>query len=206
MVLYFLLIVILVVLIAVAFSGNKAVAWADKMRRVNDLFHGYPEWTAPDYVRQQVRADYLAAFERLSGGAPPTPIEAAHYLSGPMLSMLTHMQGRLHMAAPFYEAISADHYVTVRGFTVDGERCLLIDRQVNRKIAVARLPYGTPWLVQAIDDGIVVYRMAYDRTLRRWKIEEYLHHIPLGSAANDHLSLYYASLFSPYASKIGREN
>lgn len=203
---YGLLVIILLGLLIVAFSGTKHVAWADKMRRMSDLFGNRTEWTAPDYVRQQVRADYLEAFYQLTHAPTLTREDAARFLSGTMLLFFREVMLYYRTDPRFFETLRADHYVMVRGFSADGERCLLFDRQTNRKVTLLRVKDLKPWFTQAIDDAVYVYRMVYDRSLRRWKIESFLYQIPLSVGNDKHLFLYPSSVLSAHLPKIGREN
>ncbi len=204
--LYGLLLVLLLGLIVVAFSGTKHVAWADKMRRMSDLLGNRAEWTAPDYVRQQVRADYLDAFYQLTHAPMLTREAAERYLSGTMLLFFREVMLYYRTDPRFFETLCADHYVMVRSFSEDGERCLLFDRQTNRKVTLLRDKDLKPWFTQAIDDAVYVYRMVYDRSLRRWKIESFLYQIPLSVGNDKHLFLYPSTVLSPNMPKMGREN
>jgi len=203
---YAFLLLILIGLFVLAFSGTKHVAWADKMRRVNELLGSRAEWVAPEYVRQQARADYLEAFHQLTHAPTLTREVAGRYLSGTMLLFFREVMLYYRTDPRFFETLRADHYVMVRGFSADGERCLLFDRQTNRKVTLLRAKDLKPWLTQAIDDAVYVYRMAYDRSMRRWKIESFLYQIPLSADSDAHLFLYHPSLSSAYLPKIGREN
>lgn len=203
---YGLLLIILSGLLILAFSGTKHVAWSDKMRRMNNLMDNRAEWTAPDYVRQQVRADYLEAFYQLTRVPTLTREAAMQYLSGTMLLFFREVMLYYRTDPRFFETLHADHYVMVRGFSADGERCLLFDRQTNRKVTLLHAKDLKPWFTQAIDDAVYVYRMVYDGALQRWKIESFLYQIPLSVGNDKHLFLYPSSVLSAHLPKMGREN
>ncbi len=204
-----LLLVLIVGIVLLSLNKQQQVVWLERMRQLNP---GTPEaeWMAPDYVRQQVRNDYLMAMRWMREAAAqdtppptphtaslvvfastnrtsrfgrrtriqplpttpdPTPDPAASHLTGPSLLRYRHFAARHAVPITYPGVLQADHRVEVRHFAPHGEECYLIDHQTAR-VMVSGLHR------QALDDSSLVYRMRYDRSARRWKIEAYVQELP----------------------------
>jgi hypothetical protein len=176
-------ILIFMLVIFLMFSDQKEVSWADKLQRLSSGT-AYAEWTAPEYVLQQVRNDYLMAI-RWQRDSVFQPLEvqvhsAESYFTGEHLEGYQQILGyhRRKNPSPFIEILHAQHMVQVRHFTNKGETCLLVDRQTERTMITHNLHQDVAPLQQALPDAMVVYQMKYERGQRRWKIERYVQEIP----------------------------
>lgn len=178
------IVLILLILATISYTGVKQVAWADKMQRLNT--GSKAEWIAPEYVLQQVRNDYLMAVRWMRESAfhsSASQLNAAPYhLTGQ--SLLRYQKILAHyrtIGTPRYlDVMQADHYVEVRQFSENGERCHLIDRQTHRSIITYDYWSHTQYLTQAVEDAALVYTMVYDKHSRRWKIDSFVQQLPLG--------------------------
>jgi hypothetical protein len=176
-------ILIFMLVIFLMFSDQKEVSWADKLQRLSSGT-SHAEWTAPEYVLQQVRNDYLMAV-RWQRDSVFQPVEvqlhaASSYFTGEHLQQYQQILGYHRRKNPmqFIEVFQAQHTVQVRHFTNKGESCLLVDRQTERMIITKDLTHDAPPLQQSLPDAMVVYQMKYERSQRRWKIERYIQEIP----------------------------
>lgn len=177
-----LIVIMTLILFLATLNGQKQVTWSDKLYRMNAGVSHKAEWMAPEFVIQQVRNDYLMAMRWLRECAfldwSSQWNAAPAFLAG---FQLERHQNILKLPAPrFRDVLRADHEVEVRHFSGDGERCLVIDRQTNRSIATYDYWTFEPCLVQALDDAALVYQMVYDKTARRWKIEQFVQELPRG--------------------------
>jgi len=173
-------------LLILAFLGEKRVAWAGRLRRVNPGSPTRAEWLGPDDVVECVRADYKQALRWLQDvalqEADAQLEQAADYLTGEMLKTHTERLKRYHMYREkpllFEGVLRADHLVDVRHFSADGEKCLVIDVQIERRMATYALQSGERVGTQHMEDATLVYQMAYDREAERWKISAFVQVLP----------------------------
>ncbi|MEQ8674408.1 MAG: hypothetical protein RLP44_06830 [Aggregatilineales bacterium] len=186
---WLILLVVLVIGGLVSLSGRKQVPWADKLYRINAGVQSKGEWLAPDDIQNDVRADYLAAMgwlqDSLLADLSYQWTSAPNMLSGTFLQrhqeILTHYKKQ---KAPRYTGIlRCTHRVEVRHFSEDGERCLVVDHQTTRRIATYDLLHHVRVITQDMGDGTVVYEMAYDKALKRWKIDAFVQELPAGWAS-----------------------
>lgn len=182
-------VVFLILIFAVllySLRGQKQVAWSDRLRWVGSDVRRQMEITAPDYVMQQVRNDYLMTMRWLRESAfhdwsdqwyaAPAYLEGYHLQRH--LKILNHHR---QSGFPQYrDVLHADHAVEVRHFADDGERCLVIDHQTHRIIATFDYWTFEPCVTQSLDDAALVYQMVYDRNSRRWKLEQFIQELPCG--------------------------
>src|SRR5262249_25544235 len=77
--------------------------------------------------------------------------------------------------------LTAAHTYSVRHFSSDGLRCLLIDRQMSRKVTTRSYWTGRVLHLQQLDDAVLVFQMAYELSEKRWKIERLVQQLPLGT-------------------------
>lgn len=162
------------------------VPWANRMRRIQHR-NAPPieEWMAPDDVVADVVADYLDDAGWLSESSL-LPIEqrwsaSPLYLSGKFLFDYRRLviQEREEGAPPFIGVLRADHHVSVRYFKAEGDMCLLVDTQTQRRMAIydarTRARAGT----QDLGSAVLVYRMIYLFD-GRWRIDRFIQQLPVG--------------------------
>lgn len=156
------------------------------MRRLQAGVGRKGEWMAPDEVVEGVRGDYLAAMRWLQEhGLAPWQYRwrvAPTYLSGPYLrrfqAILTQQDRK---GAPAVAGVlRADHQLTVRHFSEDGETCLVVDQQTQRRMATYDRRTQDRVTTQDLGDGALVFRMRYDGVERRWKIDDFVQELPQG--------------------------
>ncbi len=176
-------ILIFMLILFLMLGDHKEVSWADKLQRVSSGT-SRAEWTAPEYVLQQVRNDYLMAV-RWQRDSAFQPLEvqmnsATYYFTGEYLHHYQTLLGYHRRRHPprYTDILQAQHSVQVRHFTSNGERCLLLDRQTERSVTTCNLMQSASPLRQALTDAVVVYQMQYERSQRRWKVERYVQEIP----------------------------
>jgi hypothetical protein len=104
-------------------------------------------------------------------------------------------------------AQSAAHDITVRHFTTDGLRCLLIDRQTSRMLTTSSYWSGRVLHRQAMRDTTLVFQMAYDLEDRRWKIERLIQELPFSPHGDAHPgNRARVSLVSELPAAMGRDS
>lgn len=178
-----LLLITLLIIILTLFIGYKRTAWSDKLHTTQQNTPN-AEWSAPDYVHQQVRNDYLMATRWMKECAFIVWTEqwagAPYYFAG--LHLHRHQKiltkQRAGQRPPYRDVLDADHFVEVRHFSSDGERCLVIDHQTERSIVTYHYTTLKPCMRQSLDDAAVIYQMVYDRSASRWKIEQFVQELP----------------------------
>ncbi len=181
-----LLLVMLLVLIAMSLNGNNRVPWSDKLRRVRAGVPNRAEWMAPDPVVDQVRHDYLMALDWLQDSAlhawSQQRRHAALFLSDSFLKQYLGILRRYETARTprCIAVLRADHQVMVRRFSEDGEQCLIIDQQLQRRMATYDYDSRTRLHTQDLGNCAVVYQMAYDKKRQRWQIAAFIQRLPLG--------------------------
>jgi hypothetical protein len=90
------------------------------------------------------------------------------------------MQYRSRGLPRCYGVLRADHLVQVRQFSDDGERCLVIDRQMQRRMATYNTRTRSRVSTQDLGSGAVLYAMVYVAKERRWKIDSLIQELPIG--------------------------
>jgi hypothetical protein len=174
---------IVVCVVIMSLNGKNRVPWSNKLRR---LHVSVPEWMAPAPVVKQVRNDYLGALDWLQASALKSfshqSAAAPLYLSGRQLRRhRTIIQQYQNIAPPQVVAVlRADHRVYVRRFSEDGERCLVIDQQTQRRMATYDYERQSRLHTQDLGDSTLVYEMVYDLNARRWKIDSFIQQLPAG--------------------------
>lgn len=179
------------------------------MRRIRAGAARKAEWMAPDEVVDRVREDYLTAVrwmgDNMLASWPHQWAESVNYLSGQFLKRFRLSAPPLSGGRPrAIGVLRADHQVTVRCFTEDGESCLVVDRQTQRRMATYDARTHERVMTQDLGDGTVVYQMRYDVQAARWKIDDYIQELPLGWGAQrtrGHLREIQALPF-----RLGRDN
>ncbi len=170
--------------------GRQQVAWSGKMRRVKSGVSRDAEWMAPDDVVSRVQSDYLTAMQWLPESVLRSWSEqwndANLYFSGRCLErhLAILKRYRLSQSARFEGVMRCHHHLSVRHFSDDGERCLVIDHQTGRRIQTVNVKSGVIVSAQDLGAATVVYEMRYDKTMRRWKIDQFTQELPLGWTAS----------------------
>lgn len=181
-----LLLGLLAIAIIMAMHSRGQVPWLDKMRRINAGVAQKQEWMAPDEVVDKVRSDYLTANRWLTDNVLASWQQqwmlAPYYMSGLYLKrfqtlVTQYRAGRMPRAIG---VLRADHQVTVRSFSEDGERCVVVDRQTLRRMATYDARTRERVMTQDLGDGVVVYRMRFDAADGRWKLDEFVQELPAG--------------------------
>lgn len=178
-----LLLLTLLIIVLTLFIGHKRTAWSDKLQKTQHSTSRL-EWNAPDYVHQQVRNDYLMATRWMKecafAGWTEQWAGAPYYYAG--LHLLRHQRILTRQRAgqePLYrDMLDAEHFVEVRHFSSDGERCLVIDHQTERSIITYHHDTLKLCMRQTLSDAAVIYQMVYDRRASRWKIEQFIQELP----------------------------
>ena len=184
------LLALIAIAIIMAMHSRGQVPWLPKMRRVRAGVARKAEWMAPDEVVDKVRADYLTAMRWLSDNVLSSWQQqwmlAPYYMSGLYLKrfqtlVTQYRSGRMPRAIG---VLRADHQVTVRSFSEDGERCLVVDRQTVRRMATYDSRSRARIMTQDLGDGAVVHQMRYDGADGRWKLDEFVQELPAGWGAH----------------------
>jgi hypothetical protein len=170
-------------------AQSIAVPWKDTMRRVTRTTPGgnrVIEWMPAEHVVAQAREHFLEVVE----WGEQLPLIAAtlqrasapQFLTGPVLRRLYDVLARRHadQCTWLVEVLRAQHEPDVRFFTPHGERCLVIDRQTHRRMAVYDMGRDRRVFTQDMGEGTIVYRMLFDMADRRWKVEGYVQELPTG--------------------------
>lgn len=204
------LLLFLVVVSAATFANQRAVPWAGRLRRVNAGVARRAEWMAPKTTVDAVRRDYTCAMRWLPESELRSWSEqwtsAPHYLSGSFLKRYQEILKHHRTGSPprYVGTMYCTHNIQVRHFSDDGERCLVIDQQSDRRMITCNYWTRTPISIQNLSDGTVVYEMLYDRQSARWKIDRYVQELPAEWLANGH-SLRKLRLFSSLPPTAGRD-
>lgn len=166
--------------------GKGRVPWSAQLRRMSAGLTQKAEWMAPDTVVHQVRSDYLAALEWLHDSAlKHTRHQWAYaplFLSGAYLKRHQRILRSQREAAPprLVGILRSDHVIEVRHFSEDGESCLVIDHQEQRRMATYDFETRTRLHTQDVGACTLVYQMVYDLSSQRWKIAAFVQQLPLG--------------------------
>lgn len=181
-----LVLVILLVIAIMSIQGNGRVPWAGKLRRLHAGSAQRGEWMAPLPVVERVRSDYIEAINWLHNqpiqDLAQRQVMAPIYLEGPYLKRYQRILSLNQIARePLVDyVLRATHAVQVRHFSEDGERCLVIDTQLQRRMATYDHASGERIHTQDLGESHSVYQMVYDRPAQRWKIESFVHELPSG--------------------------
>lgn len=204
------LLVFVVVIGFMSLVGRKQVSWSKALRRVNAGRVRQAEWMAPESVTLAVKNDYLGAIQWLIEDAH-TPWttrwnKAPQFLSGRSLRRHQEILKQYHIGGPprFTGVLRCTHDVTIRHFSEDGERCLVVDRQTNRCMETYPCGATTPGMTQRLEDGTAVYEMVYDKQDRRWKVDHFIQELPGGwKSSSKSPKIRLLSVLPP---TIGRDN
>ncbi|MBZ0298220.1 MAG: hypothetical protein K8J31_00680 [Anaerolineae bacterium] len=134
----------------------------------------------------QIRSDYLGALDWLHDSALKNWTHqwtyAPLYLSGVYLKRHQHIlqQRRKSRAPRCVGVLRADHLVEVGCFSDDGDRCLVIDSQTQRRMATYELATRARLHTQDFGSCTLVYQMVYDARSQRWKIDAFIQQLPVG--------------------------
>lgn len=156
------------------------------MKRVA-VSHGQAhEWIAPENIRQAVRRDYLLAMDWLPLSQTLSWTqqwnEAPRHFSGLYLRRHQEIlkQYRVGRMPPYLGVLQCRHSPTVRHFSDDGLRCLVVDRQHERIIQTYNINTHRQVSTQVLEDASFVFEMAYDRHMRHWKVDRLIQQLPVG--------------------------
>jgi hypothetical protein len=163
----------------------RTVPWLDHLVRLNAGAGAKAEWMAPPQVVEQVAWDYRAAQEwatmcAANWGKFASRID--NYTTGVYLQQQRRILAALVQSRKprLTTEFSAVHTLSVRYFSSDGLRCLLIDRQTSRAVTTLDYWSGRPLCRQQLDDRAFVYQLQYDTQDNRWKIAQLVQELPLG--------------------------
>lgn len=162
------------------------IPWSHQMRRVPTGDDQLPEWMAPDDVVRGVKTHYLEAIGWLHDSAVRSWTRqwemAARFFSGDRLKQYhdSLLELRAQGEPQVIGILRADHIVDVRRFSWDGERCLVIDRQTQRRMATYHPVTHERVHTQDLGSGITVCAMLYHLQDRRWKIDAFVQDLPSG--------------------------
>lgn len=142
-----------------------------------------PEWIAPTYIVEAVKRDYVAfyryASRTLTNGWVPYARNLDQYLCGEILrEQRETLEDQMQQENQAVDVLRAHHQIEVRHFSPDGESCLVIDLQTERRMATYDFRNYRRIHTQHIDDAVLVYRMRYDRRTQSWKIAEFIQSLP----------------------------
>lgn len=177
---------VLLLAVLIARHGRSRMSRFTKLRRIHAGVFQKAEWMAPDTVLLQVRSDYLGALQWLQDSAlkdwTHRLTHAPLYLSGMFLKRHQHVlkKSTTLQGPQCIGILRADHQVDVRYFSEDGERCLVIDNQTQRRMATYDLASRERVHTQDLGSCVMVYQMVYDTHARRWKIDAFIQELPQG--------------------------
>jgi len=183
-----LVILIVGVIVGSVIARRRRAAWPGALQRRHPGVAQRAEWMAPDEIVRNVEADYLAA-QRWMGEASLAGYarflnEAPAYLVGSYLKRQQKIVSLLMQGSKprvrFVGVLQARHELHVRHFSDDGLSCYLLDCQTARKMITYEYWHARRINSQNLLSGTYVFRMEYDRTARRWKIEDLVQQLPLG--------------------------
>jgi len=178
--------VFFVIVLLMMIARRRAAPWSGNLQRLHAGVKNKAEWMAPDNVVQTVEADYLAAqrwmSEVLMHGYERFLRDGPRYLSGVFLKEQQHNTNlQMNKRSPrLIGVLRAHHNVRVRHFSDDGLSCYVVDHQTERRMATYECKQFRRLHTQELLEGAYVYRMVYDTSARRWKIDELIQQLPLG--------------------------
>ncbi len=172
----------------------RGIPWASALVRVNPGSGKRAEWMAPPAVVRAVKRDFLAAHDWLAEGSDDWGMlagELERYMAGDYLRRQRAALGLLVQSRGprLADAITAGHALTVRRFSADGLRCLVIDRQTDITVTTTHYWTGRAIHRQRVPDRTCVWQMIYDARDRRWKIERLVQTLPVPALSRVPISL-----------------
>lgn len=190
------------VLAFLSFVVNSQLSWPAKLRRLRKGSTYRDQWMVLDDRTEQVRCNFLTAIEWLQVSAmrDGAHISAATHLSGEYLKQYLNLV-RNQSNDRFSGVLLTTHQPTVRYLTKDAMHCLVIDHQTGRRMLTCDRRTGRFLNVQDLEEGMVVYQMAYDRLQKRWKLDAFIQELPLNWKA----SQGKVQLFSSPSKMDGRD-
>jgi hypothetical protein len=201
--------VFLAVVVLMASNSARKLPWKDKMRRLREG-GDLADWMAPEGVVQHVTRDYLNAVEWMQN-SPSLPWthqwrSATAVFAGGFLRRYQQLllRQRSERGNLFYGVLRADHDIDVRGFSADGLRCWLIDRQQGRRIATYSHEHHERVTTQDLGDGAVVMQLLYHPEEDCWKIEALIQELPPGWQQRK--KLHISPEHTDYPRRIGRDH
>lgn len=181
-----LLLAITAVVVIMSYNNSSQVPWISKMRRLHAGSHRKGEWMAPDEVVKQVVDHYLASFRWMDESLfmPLTH----RWASAPLYLAGTALQRHRQILSSFRHSglprcvgvLRCDQQIEVRSFSEDGECCVVVDHQTQRRMTTYDTHTQARIFTQDLGEGTVVYKLKYDLRDRRWKIESLVQELPLG--------------------------
>lgn len=146
------------------------------------------EWLPPEDIIARARTHFLEAMhwgEQMPLMASPLQLASApRFMSGPMLRRIRTVLARRASGTDSHVAITevlrAEHAAEPRYFTPEGERCLIVDRQTHRRLAVYDLRQRRRLATQDMGQSVVVYRLLFDTHDSRWKLDALAQELPSG--------------------------
>ncbi len=177
---------VVAILILSVIARRKRTRWPGTLHRLHAGVHNKAEWMAPEEIVRDVESDFLAAqrwmADSLTSGYVRFLREAPQYLTGNYLkSELNNAGTQVRKHGPrLLGVLQAHHYLQVRYFSDDGLACYVVDHQTRRRMITYDLWKMHRLHAQDLGEGVYVYRMAYIRSERRWKIEDLIQQLPLG--------------------------
>lgn len=191
-------------------SNRGRVPWSNKLRRLHADVPHKAEWMAPESVVNRVRADYRATLDWLHDsvlrGVAYQWRSAPQHLSGAYLkryrATLKHQRQAGQPACA--GVLRADHRLEVRRFSEDGECCLVIDYQTQRRMATYDSETQARLHTQDMGDCVLVYQMVYDAGSQRWKLDKFVQQLPSGWGKPGIAS--YIELLADLPAAVGRDH
>jgi hypothetical protein len=172
------------ILLILWLAAPRTVPWVDHLTRLNAGAGSRAEWMAPEQVINDVITDYRAGHEWLEScaanwGRFADGLErytAGSYLKYQRRALASLVDRKPRLAVSF----SAAHTFSVRHFTADGLRCLLVNAQTSRVLTTSSYWGSSIIHTQKLGDTALVFQMLYDMADKRWKIERLIQELPLG--------------------------
>jgi len=200
--------IVLTVVLLMASNNARKLPWINKMRRLR-TGSACADWMAPEHVVQKVQADYLGAIDWLQDSQTlPFPQhwrQTTDWLAGPFLRRYQQLllRQRSNHASLFYGVLRADHQLEVCGFSQDGRRCWLIDRQQDRRMATYDTRSHERLITQDMGSGAMVIVMVFAPEDSRWKLEAQVQQLPQGWERRQQLMI--ESEYEALPRHIGRD-
>ncbi len=182
-------------------TSPDSLPWASTMRRLDPPPHSALErqlydadaeqaceWMAPERVLTEVTRQYLEAWAWLEAGAVHGGLarwrDAAHrFLTETCLQQFVDAQQAPGLAArTMLDIMRCEHQLSVRYFSRAGDACYVHDVQRDRRAALYDLAEGRRVTTQDLGSGAVVCRVCWDRQDSRWKLAEFVQHLPAPEA------------------------
>jgi len=191
-------------------SSGGRVPWFNRLRLVNLSNGDQGEWMAPDDIVEHVRQDFQSAIDWLHNSSLSTWSRrwamSSFHLDGAFLKqyqrslMLERATGRQRLVG----VLRTDHQITVRAFSPAGDRCLAIDRQLQRRMATYDMQSRQRIQTQDLGDRAFVYEMVYDGRAQRWKINAFIQELP--ACWEQHMASAHLQLVAHLPTAVGRDS